>query len=299
MRDVVIALAPACIWSVVVFGIKAALLILVCAGFAVGTEYVMQKALKRDVTISDFSALVTGVLLAMNLPVNAPLWMAAIGSIIAIALTKQLYGGLGHNFVNPALAARAILMISWPAHMAAGAYIPATDTVTSSTPLPLLVSEVMSAATGETVAIPSTLDLFLGTNGVYGCIGEISALALIAGGIYLVVRKVISPRIPLVFIGTVAVFSFCAGFGVVGTLNQLFAGGLMLGAIFMATDYVTSPSTPIGQIIYAVGCGLITCIIRFYGAYPEGVSFAILLMNVSAPLIEKYTKIKKFGAVKK
>ncbi len=298
MRDVVIALAPACIWAVIIFGIKAAALILVCAGFAVGTEYVMQKFLKKDITISDFSALVTGVLLAMNLPVNAPLWMAAIGSIIAIALTKQLYGGLGHNFVNPALAARAILMISWPQHMAAGAYIPA-DAVTSSTPLPLLVSEVMSSATGEAVALPSTFDLFFGANGVYGCIGEISSFFLILGGIYLVVKKVISPRIPLVFIGTVAVFSFCAGFGAVGTLNQLFAGGLMLGAIFMATDYVTSPSTPVGQIIYAIGCGIITCVIRFYGAYPEGVSFAILLMNVAAPLIEKYTKIKKFGAVKK
>lgn len=300
MLYVILALVPASIVSVYVFGFKALLLIAACVLTAVATEYLMQKLMHKKVTISDLSAVVTGLLLALNLPINAPIWLAVIGAFIAIALTKQLYGGLGHNFVNPALAARAILMISWPAHMAGSAYIPVDSTV-SATPLVAIAQMTTDTVSGASSAIeiPSTLDLFLGVNGIYGCIGEISAVALILGGLFLVYKKVISPRIPLIYIATVAVFSFLVKSDVTFVLDQLFAGGLMLGAIFMATDYVTSPSTPIGQVIYAIGCGVITCVIRFYGAYSEGVSFAILLMNVAAPLIEKYTKIKKYGAVKK
>ncbi len=289
MLYVIIALLPACAVAVYVYGLYAFVLMAVCVGGAVLTEYVIEKLLKKQNTISDLSAVVTGLLLALNLPINAPWWMALIGSIIAIALVKQLYGGLGNNFMNPALAARAILMVSWPALMSGIAFIPSSDAVTSATPL----------VTAGTAEAPSLLAMFLGFPGVYGCIGEISAAALILGGIFLVVKKVISPRIPVIFIATVAVFSLLAGNGVDGTLYQLCAGGLMLGAIFMATDYVTSPTTPLGQIIFAIGCGVITCIIRFYGSYPEGVSFAILLMNVASPLIEKYTKIKKYGVVKK
>lgn len=289
MLYVIIALLPACAVSVYVYGLKALLLMAVCVIGAVATEYVIQRLLKKEVSVSDLSAAVTGLLLALNLPVNAPVWMALIGSIVAIALVKQLYGGLGNNFMNPALAARAVLMISWPALMSGAAFIPAADTVTSATPL----------VTAGTAEAPSLLAMFLGFPKVYGCLGEISAAALILGGIFLVVKKVINPRIPLIYIATVAVFALLAGYGVEGTLYQLCAGGLMLGAIFMATDYVTSPTTPLGQVIFALGCGIITCVIRFYGSYPEGVSFAILLMNVASPLIEKYTKIKKYGVVKK
>lgn len=289
MLYVIIALLPACAVSVYVYGLKALLLMAICVAGAVATEYVLQKLLKKEVTVSDLSAAVTGLLLALNLPVKAPWWMALIGSVVAIALVKQLYGGLGNNFMNPALAARAVLMVSWPALMSGSAFIPAADTVTSATPL----------VTAGTAEAPSLLAMFLGFPKVYGCLGEISAAALLLGGIFLVAKKVISPRIPVIYIATVAVFSLLAGYGVEGTLYQLCAGGLMLGAVFMATDYVTSPTTPVGQTIFALGCGIITCVIRFYGSYPEGVSFAILLMNVAAPLIEKYTKIKKYGVVKK
>lgn len=289
MLYVIIALLPACAVSVYVYGLKALLLMAICVAGAVATEYVLQKLLKKEVTVSDLSAAVTGLLLALNLPVKAPWWMALIGSVVAIALVKQLYGGLGNNFMNPALAARAVLMVSWPALMSGSAFIPAADTVTSATPL----------VTAGTAEAPSLLAMFLGFPKVYGCLGEISAAALLLGGIFLVAKKIISPRIPVIYIATVAVFSLLAGYGVEGTLYQLCAGGLMLGAVFMATDYVTSPTTPVGQTIFALGCGIITCVIRFYGSYPEGVSFAILLMNVAAPLIEKYTKIKKYGVVKK
>lgn len=289
MLYVIIALLPACAVSVYVYGLKALLLMAICVAGAVATEYILQKLLKKEVTVSDLSAAVTGLLLALNLPVKAPWWMALIGSVVAIALVKQLYGGLGNNFMNPALAARAVLMVSWPALMSGSAFIPAADTVTSATPL----------VTAGTAEAPTLLAMFLGFPKVYGCLGEISAAALLLGGIFLVAKKVISPRIPVIYIATVAVFSLLAGYGVEGTLYQLCAGGLMLGAVFMATDYVTSPTTPVGQTIFALGCGIITCVIRFYGSYPEGVSFAILLMNVAAPLIEKYTKIKKYGVVKK
>ena len=287
MTDVLIALTPAAILSVVFFGYKSIILILVCVGACIASEAVAQKIRKKDITIGDMSAAVTGLLLALNLPINCPWWVALIGSVSAIVIVKQLFGGIGCNFVNPALAARIILVASWPQHMTGGAFLP-VDAIASATPLAL-------AKAGEMASTPSIMQLFIG-NGVYGCIGEVSALALLLGGAYLVFRKVISARIPLVYLGTVALFSLLAGHNI---LFELFSGGLMLGAIFMATDYVTSPSTTKGQIIFAIGCGVITCIIRFYGGYPEGVSFSIIMMNVASPLIDKYIRPKKYGEVKK
>ena len=287
MRDVLIALLPAAGASIWVFGIKAFYLMGLCVFFCIGFEYISQTLLKRTVTIKDLSAAVTGLLIAFNLPINAPWWLCLIGCFFAIVIVKQLFGGIGHNFMNPALAARVLLVASWPTRMTGGAFLP-VDAATSATPL-AIVKE------GLTEALPSYSQLFLGGPGVYGCIGEISALALIIGGIYLLLRRVISPVIPVVYIGTVGVFALIAGQDV---LFQLFSGGLMLGAIFMATDYVTTPTSFSGQCIFALGCGLITCIIRFYGGYPEGVSYSILLMNVLTPLIEKFTRPKKYGEVK-
>jgi electron transport complex protein RnfD len=285
MRDVLIALAPATVLAVVFFGFRALLHIVLGIGSAVLCEFILKKLLKRPMTISDCSAAVTGLLIALNMPVNARWWLVIIGSAFAITLVKETFGGLGNNFVNPALAARVLLVASWPTEMTGSAFIPLTDTVTQATPLAL----------GEAGAtqLPSVLNLFLGT-GIYGAIGEVSSLALLLGGLYLIFRKVISYRIPLFYIGTVAVFSLITGHDVV---FNLFAGGLMLGAFFMATDYVTSPNTPLGEIIYAIGCGLMTCVIRFYGGYPEGVSYSILMFNLVTPLIDKFIKVKKFGEV--
>ena len=288
MRDVLIALAPATVLSVMFFGVKALVLVVVGIATCVLAEYVTQKIMKKSITVTDMSAAVTGLLLALNMPINAPWWMLMIGCVFAIVIVKQLFGGIGCNFVNPALAARLLLVASWPTLMTGGAYLPA-DAVATATPL-AIVKEGLS----ETV--PSMMSLFLGGPDVYGCIGEVSALALILGGLYLIFRKVMSWRIPVIYIGTVALFSLIAGKDV---MFNLLAGGLMLGAIFMATDYVTSPSTPLGEIIYAVGCGLITCIIRFYGGYPEGVSYSIILMNIATPLIDKFIRAKKYGEVKK
>lgn len=290
MRDVLIALAPASVLSIVFFGWKALLLIAVCIAASVATEAGMQKFMKKEITVKDLSAVVTGLLLALNLPINAPWWVAVIGCIFAIAVVKQLFGGLGCNFVNPALAARVFLVASWPTFMSGTAYLPA-DAVSSATPLAIWSGE----AAGQ---LPSILQMFLG-NDIYGCIGEVSALALIIGGLYLIFRKVITYVIPCSYIGTVAVFSLIAGYGFDGMLFQIFAGGLMIGAIFMATDYVTSPITPLGQMIYGIGCGAMTCVIRFYGGYSEGVMFSILFMNAVAPLIDKYIRTKKYGEVKK
>ena len=290
MQSVVIALLPALAVAGVVFGSKAIILVLLCVGTSLITEAVIQKLLKKPITINDWSAVVTGMLLAFNLPVNATWWMAVLGSIFAIALVKQAFGGIGHNFINPALAARAFLVASWPTRMTGTSYIPLTDTVTTATPLGILHEGL------DVSMLPSTLDMFLGTNGVYGSIGEISALALLIGGIYLIVRKVISWRIPTIYILTVALLSLAFG---ADPIYQICAGGLMLGAFFMATDYVSSPTSPKGQIIFAFGCGLITVIIRQIGGYPEGVSYSILLMNLAAPLIEKYTAPAVLGVSKK
>lgn len=289
MLDVIIALLPALGVAAYVFGAKALLLVAICVGTCVATEALIQYWLKKPVTVNDLSAVVTGVLLGFNLPINAPWWMAVIGSVFAIALVKQVFGGLGHNFMNPALAARAFLLASWPTHMTGSAFIPLVDTVTKATPLTILHNG------GDLTAIPTNLDLFLGINGVYGCIGEISALALMAGGLYLLIRKVINWRIPVVYLGTVAVFSLLFK---ADPVTMLCSGGLMLGAIFMATDYVTSPTGTWAQIVYAFGCGAITMVIRMVGGYPEGVSYSILLMNCVAPLLDRYIKPRVYGTSK-
>lgn len=293
MLDVIIALMPALFAGVFYFGFKALTLTVTAVVFAVAAEAVMQKILGKPVTVNDLSAVVTGILIAFNVPATLPLWIVAIGSIFAIAVAKQCFGGLGFNFINPALAARAMLLASWPVRMTSWV-APGADAVSTATPLALVKNGVEAA--GQ--ALPNISNLFIGNIG--GCIGETSALALIIGGAYLLYRGVISYRIPAAYIGTVAVLSFLfGGFDPSVMIYQVFAGGLFLGAIFMATDYSTSPMSAKGQMIFAIGCGFLTTLIRFYGGYPEGVSYSILLMNLATPLIDRYTMPKKFGEVKK
>ncbi len=256
---------------------------------AVATEAACQKIRKQAITVNDFSAVVTGLLLGMNLPSTVPYWIPVVGSIFAIAVVKQAFGGLGHNFINPALAARALLVASWPVQMTTWVS-PSADAVSSATVLGILKE-------GLDVELPSLMDMLLGTIG--GCIGETSALLLLLGGIFLIYRGIISIKIPGIYIGTVAVLTLIiTGFDIQTTMIHILSGGLILGAFFMATDYASSPITAKGQIIYAFGMGLLTVIIRFYGGYPEGVSYSILLMNVAAPLIDKYTKPRVFGGAK-
>ena len=292
MLDVIIALMPALFAGAFYFGFRALTLTATAVVFAVVTEVVMQKILKKPVTVSDLSAVVTGILIAFNVPVTLPLWLVAIGSIFAIAIAKQCFGGLGFNFINPALAARAMLLASWPVRMT-GWVEPSADAVSTATPLGILK---VGEAAGQ--ALPGLWDMFIGNIG--GCIGETSALALLIGGAYLLYRKVINLRTPVSYIATVAVLAFFfGGFDSTVMAYHILAGGLFLGAIFMATDYSTSPMTPKGQIIFGIGCGFLTSVIRFYGGYPEGVSYSILIMNVATPLIDKYTMPRKFGEVKK
>ncbi|MEA4846747.1 MAG: RnfABCDGE type electron transport complex subunit D [Clostridiaceae bacterium] len=292
MLDVIIALMPALFAGIFYFGFRALTLTVTAVVFAVAAEAVMQKILGKPVTINDLSAVVTGILIAFNVPATLPLWMAAVGSIFAIAVAKQCFGGLGYNFINPALAARAMLLASWPVRMT-GWVAPGADAVSTATPLAILKG---GEAVGQ--ALPGLWDMFIGNIG--GCIGETSALALIIGGAYLLYRRVINYRIPAVYILTVAVLSFLfGGFDAYMMIYYVLAGGLFLGAIFMATDYSTSPMSPKGQIIFAIGCGFLTSVIRFFGGYPEGVSYSILIMNVATPLIDKYTMPRKFGEVKK
>ncbi len=285
MCDVIIALIPAAVMSIVYFGYNAALLIAVCIASAVFSEWASRRIMKRDFTCGDLSAVVTGLILALNLPSTLPLWMAIIGSAVAIVVVKQLFGGLGQNFANPAIVGRIVLMMSFTAAMTEWtepfAWL-AADAVTTATPL-------ASSYTGNA----SYLDMFLGLTG--GSMGETCTLALLIGGIYLICRKVISPTIPLVFIGTTAVMLFVCG---EDPLKGVLSGGLMLGAFFMATDYVTSPNTTLGKIIFAFGCGLVTAVIRVYGSLPEGVSFSILLMNILTPHIDRLVLSRPFGAKK-
>jgi electron transport complex protein RnfD len=289
MRDVVIALLPATLYGIYIFGLNAALLVIAAIVSAVATEAGIQKLKKERVTVNDYSAVVTGLLVALNIPSTAPIWLPIIGSMFAIAIVKQVFGGLGHNFMNPALGARAMLMASWPVEMTNWVK-PGADAISHPTPLGII---------GESldVQLPSMADVFIGNVG--GCIGETSAALLIAGGIYLMFRKVISYRIPAYYIGTVFVMTFLLnGFDLYMAVYSLFIGGLMLGAFFMATDYASSPINPKGQIVFAIGCGVLATIIRIYGGYPEGVSYSILLMNVAAPLIERYTQPRVFGGAK-
>jgi len=281
MGDVILALSPAAIFGCVLFGLKAVLLILTCVVSAVLAEYVWNKLLKKPNSIGDLSAVVTGLLLAMNLSSAVPLWMAAIGSVVAIIVVKQMFGGLGFNFVNPAMAARIVLLVSFPAAMTVFYEPVRYDAVTSATPLVSAAGEI------------SFKELFFGMHG--GCLGETSAFLLLIGGVYLVIRRVIKPIIPLCFIGTVALLSLISGGNVV---TQVLGGGLMLGAIFMATDYTTSPTTNKGKIIFGIGCGILTFVIREFAALTEGVSYAILLMNILVPYINKATMHKPFGVKK-
>lgn len=281
MLDVIIALIPTSIAGIVFFGPRAALLLAVCIASAVLAEFVCCKVLKKKNSISDLSAAVTGLLLGLCLPPSLPFWMGALGSVLAIVVVKQLFGGLGQNFVNPAVTGRIVLMVSFPTAMttwdAPFAWLNSTDAISSATPL----------VDGSAYSLER---LLLGFKS--GCIGETYVLALLAGGVYLVARRVISPVIPLSFIATTGVMMWLFGGD---PLFHIMSGGLLLGAIFMATDYVTSPSNTKGQLIFGIGCGLITAIIRRFGALPEGVSYAILLMNILVPYIEKFTASKPFG----
>lgn len=292
MLDVVIALIPAIVAAAMFFGIRALFIIGVSVAAAVLTEALIQRLMKKPVTINDWSAVVTGLLLAFNLPPSAPWWLAVIGSAFAIAIVKQLFGGLGYNFLNPALAARAFLLASWPVRMTTWTQ-PGADAVTTATPLAILKG---TEAAGQ---LPSLMSMFIGNIG--GTIGETSALALLIGSAYLLYKRVINWRIPIIYIATVAVLTWILGPDGAFTgkpLYHVLGGGLILGAFFMATDYVTSPVTPLGQIIMGLGCGILTAVIRLYGGYPEGVSYSILFMNVATPLIDRYTVPKKFGEVK-
>ncbi len=288
MRDVLIAMAPALVASVVLFGFRSLLVTAVCVASCILFEYLFRLVTKRENTISDLSAAVTGVLLAFNLPVSLPLWMAVIGSFVSIVIVKQLFGGIGQNFANPALVGRIVLFISFASQMTNFANPTLTDQgielITGATPLGTL-------AQGGTPT--SYWNLFIGMHG--GVLGETCALALLLGGVYLVVRKVITVTIPVAYIGTVFLFSWILG---ADPVYQILSGGLMLGAIFMATDYTTSPVTEKGKLIFGIGCGLITVIIRQYASYAEGVSFAILLMNILTPHIDRLTRQKAFGGDK-
>lgn len=300
MRDVLIALVPALLGSIYFFGFRALLVTLVSAAACVFFEWGFCKIRKLHCKTYDLSAVVTGVLLAFVCPVTIPYWTIILGDFFAIVLVKMLFGGLGKNIVNPALAGRAFLF-SWPVLMSnwvkvgfdnAAGLLSTADAVTAATP--------MSAMHQGVLPEESILDMFLGNIG--GCIGETSALLLIIGFVYLLYRKVITARIPLAYIGTVAILAFLFPQGndrIAWMAAQVFGGGLMLGAIFMATDYVTSPLTKLGQIVYGIGCGIITILIRYFGGYSEGVTYAILCMNACAVLLDKIGRPVKFGAPKK
>ena len=286
MLNVIIALVPAFVMSIYYFGWRSIMLSAVCIVSCVLFEFICRKLMKRDQTIGDLSAVVTGLILAMNLPATLPPWIAVIGSFIAIVIVKQLFGGIGQNSANPAITARIVLMVSFPSAMTQWVYPfwyrNPTDAVSGATPL---------ALPETAVDVYSYLDLFLGKSG--GCLGETCAAALLAGGIYLMIKKIINPAAPLAFIGTLFILSAAAGDD---PLYQILAGGVFLGAFFMATDYATTPISTKGKLIFGMGCGIITFVIRHFGSYPEGVSFSILLMNILTPYIEQLTRNKVFGA---
>ena len=285
MLDVVLALLPALAVGVWVLGLRALWVTLICMGSAVASEWLFALVTRRRNTVIDCSALVTGLLLALTLPHTVPYWQAALGSVFAIVLTKALCGGLGQNVFNPALAARAFLMLIFPLGLTRYETL---DAVSSATPLHHMV---MPSLPEE-----SLLDLFLGN--CPGSIGELSALALLLGGVYLIARKVISPRIPVAYLGTVAVLTlvfYKTDAPVQWMLYSLLSGGVMLGAIFMATDYATSPATPMGQWVFGIGCGVLTVIFRYFGLFPEGVTYAILLMNALVWVIDRFTAPRRFG----
>lgn len=299
MLDVIIALLPSLAWGVYAYGIRTLLIAFITVTASVLSEYIYRKLMKKSNTVGDLSAVVTGLLLSMTLPVTVPFYVCVIGAVFAIVVVKQLFGGIGKNVVNPALAARVFLFTAFPKHLSIfadfgtkfGFAVDSSkiDTIASATPLAQAVSEK-----------GSVIDLFIGIHS--GCIGELSEALILLGGIYLLIRKVITWHIPVAFLGTVAVVSFVFPQGGALPLNymlvSLCSGGVALGAFFMATDYVTSPVTPKGKIIFGVGCGLITMFIRYFGGYPEGVSFAILIMNLLVWYIDMFTRPTVFGGVK-
>ncbi|MBE6814338.1 MAG: RnfABCDGE type electron transport complex subunit D [Ruminococcaceae bacterium] len=285
MLDVLISLLPATIAGVVIFGLNALLVIAVCVAVCVLGEFVFNKITKKPLTISDLSAAVTGLLLALNLPANVPLWQAGVGSLFAIIIVKCIFGGIGRNVVNPAITGRVFMLVAF-ASMTKAAF--PLDSTAGATPL----AEI---ANGNEVILT---DLLLGNIG--GSIGETCKVALLIGGVYLLVRRVITWHIPVAFIGTTFIFTLAVHeFDFMLALSLVLSGGLLLGAFFMATDYVTSPTTPLGKIVFGVGAGLITVLIREWGIYPEGVSFAILIMNILNPYIDMLTARKLFGGAKK
>ncbi len=290
MRDVVIALLPATIAGLLYFGISALTVVLVSVISAVFFEYGFEKVSKKPITIGDYSAVVTGLLLALNLPAAVPLYVPIVGSFVAIVVVKQLFGGVGQNFMNPALGARAFLMASYPTAMATFKI----DAVATATPLTMLKESVKFIPSPEHYS-----NAFLGNIG--GCIGEVSAIAILIGGIYLLARKVITWHIPVAYLGSAFVLFYIFGRNGLFTglaLYELLLGGILLGAFFMATDYSSSPITSKGKIIFGVGCAVLTVVIRIYGGYPEGVSYSILFMNLTVPLIDKYTRPRVFGTGK-
>lgn len=284
MTWVLIALAPAGLAGVYFLGVRAAAVMAVCVAASVISEYAWQRSFKRDSTICDLSAAVTGLLLAYNLPPSIPFWMAAVGSVFAIIVVKQFFGGIGQNIMNPALAARAMMLTSWPVPMTTWTI----DGVSGATPLAIIKHGLDD--------LPSLTDLFIGRVG--GCIGETSTLALLIGFAILLTKDIVKWHVPVIYIAVAAALS--AAFGrPAGPIYEICMGGLMLGAIFMATDYTTSPMTVKGQVLFAVGCGVLTSLIRTFGGYPEGVSYSIIIMNLTVPLIDKFMRPRVFGEVKK
>ncbi len=294
MRDVLLALSPAVVAAILFFGLHSFLVIITCAFSAVFAEFVAQKLMKRTVSISDGSAAVTGILLGLCLPPSIPLWIAVIGSIAAIIVGKQVFGGLGHNIFNPAHVGRAILTASWPAAMTAWTLPMAVDAIASATPLALMKAQSFAE-------LPSLTNMFLGN--ISGSIGETSALALLLGGGYLIWRGQIDWKIPASYLGTVAIitcfYGAINGLGIAFPIYHLFSGGLMIGAFFMATDWVTSPITKKGRIIFGIGLGILTVLIRLKGGLNEGVCYSILIMNMATPLIDRYSKARIFGKTRK
>ena len=287
MRDVIIAMLPAAIASVVLFGMKSLVLIAACVIGCVASEWIFNKAVGKKCTCGDLSAAVTGLLLALNLSTNVPVWQCIVGSVFAMVIVKGMFGGIGRNIVNPAIAARVFMLVAF-SEVAGGAACVLTDATTSATPLETLAP----GAEG----LPTMMELFLGMHG--GTIGETCAAALLIGFAYLLIRKVIKWHVPVVFVGTVFVLALVfSGFDAVYAVQHVLTGGLLLGAIFMATDYVTAPVNLRGRIVFAVGCGVITFVIREFCAYPEGVSFSILFMNLLTPLIEEWTDKEPLGGI--
>ena len=297
MLDVIIALLPATAAAIVLFRLKALWLILTCCLSALATESLFQLIAKREQTIMDGSALVTGLLLALNLHANVPLWQAAVGTVFAVGVVKLCFGGLGKNFANPAITGRIFMLIAF-AETGGGALSYKMTQVSSASVVDIVSQATPLTKINETYAayLPSFEDMLLGTGYRAGALGEVCSLALLIGFAYLMIRRVISWHTPVTFVGTVFVLSWILTGRIDFAVYHVLAGGLLLGAIFMATDYVTSPINKLGKVVFAFGCGLITVLIRFYGAYAEGVSFAILFMNILTPYIEKWTKARPLGA---